>query len=181
MTRRNKGFTLNHGKPITSTGSSSGTSLLIHLYHELYLPLSRAFMMASAHAFRISLGRSCSCGGGLLRANILRPQSLLKKFTKDGKTPTPSILFAQSHSKEDAQSEKIFEKYEALRVQRGIKEGTPKAEQLYYDVSGAWSKKSAIYGLGKITTLFYEKPTASTVSMGSTYTPSEYSKLHSEL
>ena len=61
-----------------------------------------------------------------------------------------------------------------LKVQRGIEVGTPEAKQLNYEVS-------AIYGLGNAATLFYGKPTASTVSMGSTYTPFEYSKLQYEL
>lgn len=81
---------------------------------------------------------------------------------KEQNTLIPSTLFAQSHSKEDAQSGKVFvddrskalrEKYEAFRVQRGLKEGTHEAER-YYEVSGVWS---------------------------STYTPSEYSKLKCEL
>ncbi|KAJ8438226.1 hypothetical protein Cgig2_028129 [Carnegiea gigantea] len=54
--------------------------------------------------------------------NILGPRSLLKKFMNDArerKTPTPSALFAQSHSKEDAQSRKVFvdDRSKALWVQ----------------------------------------------------------------
>ncbi|KAJ8452001.1 hypothetical protein Cgig2_016582 [Carnegiea gigantea] len=104
---------------------------------------------------------------------------------KEGKTRTPSALFAKSHSKNDPQSRKVFiddrskalwEKYEAFRVECGVEEGTQEAEKLYYE-----SKKSTIYDLGTSATMFYEKPTASTPSTGSTYIPSAYSKLQSDL
>ncbi|KAJ8436536.1 hypothetical protein Cgig2_026651 [Carnegiea gigantea] len=108
----------------------------------------------------------------------------------EGKTPTPSACLQKSHSKKDPKSEKVFindrlkaswEKYEALRVERGIKEGTQEAEKLYYEVSGGWSKKSTIYSLGTSVTMFYEKPTAPTTSTGSTYIPLAYSKLQTDL
>lgn len=74
----------------------------------------------------------------------------------------------------------IQEKYEALRIERSIEEGTQEAENLYYEVSGGWSTKPTIYGYRTSATIFYEKPTASTHSTGSIYTPSAHSKLQSD-
>jgi len=66
----------------------------------------------------------------------------------------------------------LQEKFKALIVERGIEEGTPVTKRPYCEVSSGESKKSTIYGLGKVVTLFYKKPTALTVSTCSTYAPS---------
>ncbi|KAJ8433010.1 hypothetical protein Cgig2_010986 [Carnegiea gigantea] len=109
--------------------------------------------------------------GSILIADLARKMlfdELIAFFLqiKEWKTPIPSTLFAQSHSKEDAQSGEVFVDDRSKALWRGIEEGTHEEEQLYSEVSGVWSKKSTIYGLGKATTLFFEKPTASTVSTG---------------
>ncbi|KAJ8444607.1 hypothetical protein Cgig2_023670 [Carnegiea gigantea] len=68
---------------------------------------------------------------------------LVRRMIKEGKTPTPSALFARGHSKEDPKSGKVFiddrskalwEKQEAFKVERGIEEGTQEAEKLYYEL-----------------------------------------------
>ncbi|KAJ8449449.1 hypothetical protein Cgig2_002246 [Carnegiea gigantea] len=59
------------------------------------------------------------CQGSISTAKLAR------RMIKEEKTHSPSALFARSHKK-----------YEALRVERGIKEGTQEAEKLYYEVAG---------------------------------------------
>ncbi|KAJ8434659.1 hypothetical protein Cgig2_002205 [Carnegiea gigantea] len=167
---------------------------LMESYHGLYPTPSRISTMVSAHACQISLQKNYNFGEGLLRVNPelteeveegwlkvvgknlrnlvnkveKRPDD--KPIIKEGKTPTPSALFARSQSKKDPESGK--EKYEALGVER---------EKPYYEISGGWSKKFTIYDLGASATMFYQKPNASITSTGSTYISSAYSKLQTDL
>ncbi|KAJ8435427.1 hypothetical protein Cgig2_013925 [Carnegiea gigantea] len=91
----------------------------------------------------------------------------------EGKTPTPSTLFARSQSKEDPNSGKVLidNRSQALWVRlSGMLKRGRKRQRSY-----------TIYGLRTSATLFYDKPTASTISASSTYIPSAYSKLQAQL
>ncbi|KAJ8428756.1 hypothetical protein Cgig2_003070 [Carnegiea gigantea] len=139
---------------------------LMESCHRLYPTPSRVSIMVSAHAYQISLQKNYNFEGQYTWAPELTEEvkeGWLK--IKKEKTPTPSALFVRSHSKEDPESGKVFidDRSKALWV------------------SGGWSKKSTIYGLGTSDTMFYEKRTASTTSTSSTYTPSAYSKLQVDL
>ncbi|KAJ8429223.1 hypothetical protein Cgig2_017628 [Carnegiea gigantea] len=177
MPRRGKGFALSLGgssssmEPDSSDGSSSGQSIV-----PTQLTQVQGSRQEGQYTWASELTKEDKEGW--------------LKMIKEGKVATPFVLFVRSHSKEDAESRKVFiddkskalwEKYEVLRVERSIEEGTQGVEKLYYEVSGRWSKKFTIYGLSTSATMFYEKPTASTTSIGSTYIPSAYSKLQANL
>ncbi|KAJ8428340.1 hypothetical protein Cgig2_002753 [Carnegiea gigantea] len=133
------------------------------------------------------------------------PQSLVKKFIKDVGKNLRNLANKASKIPDDKDIACLYDNGQAsLKARRStpeiqkksvqclktrtegpkIKEEktpTPCALKNIRPLELSESKKYTIYGLRKAAAMFYEKPTASTISTGSMYTPSDYSKLQYKL